>query len=244
MRHLRVLGLARRRGGSVNLTANRTTREAYDRWAAQYPPIPHNPLMRAEQLAMLAHWPAVRDLNVLDLACGSGRYTQILLDDGAAGVVAADFSAAMLERVSTPNRACVRVRADMMRLPFPDRCFDAVICGLAVGHASSILDWTRECARILRPQGRLLYSDFHPQAAQAGLTRSFTDDTGAKIVLKHVHHAVAAQTAALAQAGLRGEALEEVRVGFEFTERFADCEEFYRRWHGLPLLLIVRAVKS
>lgn len=224
--------------------ASTATREAYDRWAAQYPPMPHNPLMQAEQRAMLSHWPAVRNRRVLDLACGSGRYTRRLLDDGAAEVVAADFSAAMLARLDAAHPACRRVRADMMRLPFADAGFDAIICGLAVGHAASMPDWAAECARLLRPGGHLLYSDFHPQAAQAGLTRSFTDGSGATVVLPHVHHPVEAQTAALAQAGLRTDIIEELRVGSGFNEPFPGCEEFHRRWHGLPLLLIIRAVRS
>src|ERR1700734_1440712 len=32
-------------------------REAYERWAPTYAPVPHNPLMSAEQQAMLAQWP-------------------------------------------------------------------------------------------------------------------------------------------------------------------------------------------
>ena len=37
---------------------------------------PRNPLMRAEQRLMLRHWPAVTGRRALDLACGSGRYSQ------------------------------------------------------------------------------------------------------------------------------------------------------------------------
>ncbi|RZI93625.1 MAG: hypothetical protein EOP39_31235, partial [Rubrivivax sp.] len=34
---------------------------AYDLWAESYPPLPHNPLMRAEQTALLALCPDVAD---------------------------------------------------------------------------------------------------------------------------------------------------------------------------------------
>ena len=35
--------------------------------------------------------------------------------------------------------------------------------------------WMGEIARVLNGGGVLLYSDFHPEAARAGLTRSFKD---------------------------------------------------------------------
>ena len=54
------------------------TRALYDRWAPLYPPLPHNPVMRAEQAAMLQSLPDVCGARALDLACGSGRYAMIL----------------------------------------------------------------------------------------------------------------------------------------------------------------------
>ena len=75
------------------------TLTAYERWAPLYPPVAHNPLMRAEQQAMLQHWPTVAGLRALDLACGSGRYTRLLGEGEAAEVVALDFCLPMLTQV-------------------------------------------------------------------------------------------------------------------------------------------------
>ena len=44
-------------------------------------------------------------------------------------------------------------------------------------------------------------------------------------------------------AGLRVETVHEVRVGVELREPFAKSEEFYRRWDGLPIVLVVKARK-
>src|SRR6186713_2016600 len=122
-----------------------TTLEAYERWAPTYPPEPHNPLMRAEQEALLSHLPDVAGRRALDLACGSGRYARILAAAGATQVVAADFSMAMLARVTTGYR----VRADLASLPFADGSFDLVLSGLAIGHAANLSTCLREIARVL-----------------------------------------------------------------------------------------------
>ena len=221
------------------MNAIHSTHDAYGRWASSYPPEPHNPLMRAEQTAMLAQWPDVSGRCSLDLACGTGRYARLLQESGASEVVALDFSAPMLAQVA----AGYRVRADMLQLPFIDNAFGIVICGLAVGHATDLLQWMIEAARVLDDGGVLLYSDFHPQAAHAGLTRSFKDACNRSITVPHCCHDLPAQHDAMTAAGLTVEVMNEVRAGVELQEEFAGSEAFYRQWRGLPLVLIVRARK-
>jgi ubiquinone/menaquinone biosynthesis C-methylase UbiE len=213
------------------------TLAAYERWAFDYPATPHNPLMRAEQGAMLERWPDVRGGRALDLACGTGRYSRLLAESGAREVVALDVSGAMLRQVRHGHR----VRSSMTMLPFRPESFDAVICGLALGHADGLERWMRETARVLVPDGRLLYSDFHPDAHRAGLVRTFRDHEGRTWNVPHRRFPVGAQCAALRAAGYTIEAVRELRVGQEIREGFSGSEAFYARWDGLPLVLVVSA---
>ena len=216
---------------------NGETRAAYDRWAPTYPPTAHNPLMRAEQHAMLRNWPDVTERRALDLGCGTGRYSRVLADAQAADIVAVDCCVSMLRQVCGATRVC----GDMMRLPFSRDCFDVVISGLALGHASDLNDWMSETARVLKPGGTLLYSDFHPEAARMGLQRSFKDRQDRSWTVPHFQHDLASQLAAAASAKLTVDQIDEVRVGVELRESFENSDEFYRRWAGLPIVLIVRA---
>jgi ubiquinone/menaquinone biosynthesis C-methylase UbiE len=212
---------------------------AYERWAWNYPPVAHNPLMRAEQQLMLELAPEVVGSRVLDLACGSGRYSRLLREANAAQVVALDFCAPMLRQVSVPQRVC----ASMMRLPFREAVFDCIISGLAVGHATDLRAWMVEAARVLCSGGTLLYSDFHPEAARAGMTRSFKDEQNATWTVPHETHELVRHQETVVAAGLKLESIREVRVGLELQEAFSGSEQIYRDWHGLPLVLVVRARK-
>ena len=220
-------------------TLTAQTLAAYERWAPLYPPTAHNPLMRAEQQAMAEHWPPVAGKHALDLACGTGRYTRLLAEAKAAQVVAMDFCVPMLRQVS----AAVRVCGSMMQLPFAGQAFDVVISGLALGHAANVHSWMAEAARVLKSGGSLLYSDFHPEAARVGLTRSFKDEQNDTCTVPHRCYGVALQQEAAAAANLAIEVIHEVRVGIELKEPFPKSEEFYRRWDGLPIVLVVRARK-
>lgn len=216
-----------------------STLEAYERWAPVYPPVAHNPLMRAEQRSMLEMWPNVDGRRVLDLACGSGRYSDLLREANAAQVVAVDFCMAMLEQVAVAGRVC----ASMMQLPFKSAVFDAVVSGLAVGHATDIRQWMSEVSRVLRPEGNLVYSDFHSAAIRAGMTRSFKDAADVTWTVPHQIYDLSCQQDAMAAAGLTVETVSEVRMGMELNEAFPGSEQVYRKWYGVPVVLIVWARK-
>lgn len=236
MRDMRLLDVA---GVRVTASEERVTRDLYERWAESYPPVAHNPLMRAEEGAMRRLWPSLAGRRVLDLACGSGRYARLLVEAGADVALALDQSWQMLRRVE----GAIPVQASMLRQPFASGAFDAVICGLAVGHAPDLEPWMREAARVLAPGGVLIYSDFHPRAAAAGHLRSFRDAQGGMHSVPHHAHGIEAHRRAAAAAGLEVEAVEEVRAGIELREVFPGSAEFYRRWHGMPVVLAIRMTK-
>ena len=222
----------------MSASEEQVTLDLYERWAESYPPMPHNPLMRAEQETMRRLWPAMTARCVLDLACGSGRYARLLVEAGAAMVLALDRSAQMLRQVD----CATAVLGSMTRLPFGSGSFNAVVCGLAVGHAPDLEAWMREVARVLAPGGVLVYSDFHPQAAAAGHVRRFRDPQGGVHSVPHHLHGIEAHRRAAAAAGLTVEVVAEVRVGIELREAFPGSAGFYQRWHGMPVVLAIRAV--
>ena len=75
---------------------------AYALWAANYPAYAHNPLMQAEERAMLALLPTtLKGSRVLDAGCGSGRYLAHAWRRGASVLVGVDLSEPMLRRART-----------------------------------------------------------------------------------------------------------------------------------------------
>lgn len=101
---------------------------------------------------------------VLDLCCGTGDIAQ-LFQHHSALVVGADFTEEML-RVAAGrcSRACQTrpqwVRADALRLPFPDNSFDVVSVGYGLRNLADIEAGLCEILRVLRPGGKFLSLDF------------------------------------------------------------------------------------
>jgi ubiquinone/menaquinone biosynthesis C-methylase UbiE len=98
---------------------------------------------------------------VLDVACGTGLISlRVARSVGAAGaVVGTDIAGQMVEaaRLVATEREVDNVtfkRADAEELPFPDRSFDAAICGLGLMYVPDPITALREMRRTLRPGGR------------------------------------------------------------------------------------------
>jgi demethylmenaquinone methyltransferase/2-methoxy-6-polyprenyl-1,4-benzoquinol methylase len=88
---------------------------------------------------------------VLDVACGTGDLCRELQASGyrAIGV---DRSAGMLAAART---SAPLVRADGLCLPVPDGSVDGIVCGFALRNFVALAPFFAECARALRPRGRV-----------------------------------------------------------------------------------------
>jgi malonyl-CoA O-methyltransferase len=180
------------------------SRRAYAYWATSYPSEPHNPLMQVEQSAVLSLLPSLAQKSVLDIGAGTGRYTKIADENGASSVWSMDDSWHMLQH----NQASQRVQASALALPLPKGCFDVVISALVMGHISSLESYLAEIARLMKPNGVAILSDFHPHLATYGAQRTFQHQGKTLAVEHYVHHPDEVKT--LAQAnGLQLEQTQE-----------------------------------
>ena len=100
---------------------------------------------------------------VLDVGCGSGAVTrEIARRVGSRGVaVGVDPSPALLavarelaEEAGLSDRVEFR-EGDALRMPFPDRCFDVVVCVTVLSHVPRGEAAIPELVRVLRSGGRL-----------------------------------------------------------------------------------------
>ena len=106
----------------------------------------------------------VAGARVLDLACGTGDLCRTL-EAAAYQPIGVDFSAGIL---AAANTDAPLVRADAMHLPFPDRALDGLTCGFALRNFVDLAPVLAECARIVRPRGRIALVDVgEPTSAPA-----------------------------------------------------------------------------
>ncbi len=215
------------------------TRAAYELWAPGYPPVAHNPLMRAEQRAVEEVLRQIAPTRALDIGTGSGRYLHILGATGASQVVGIDFSRAMLAH-ARPDRS--RVCGDARRLPFRHESFDLINASLMAGDIDDLGSFVSEVAAVLAPGGHFIYSDFHPTWTAQGWRRTFRTAGGQDIALSYTPHRRDDHLEALGRAGLRVVSVREPRLNP--NEHGPDIDAFRRQWADAPVVIILHATKD
>lgn len=159
--------------------------EGYERWALTYDEAP-NPLLAREERYLLPLLPSLKGKNVLDLACGTGRWLEKLLARDASCGVGIDVSSAML-RVAR-QKAAIRgrlARADCVQLPFQVSTFDFVVCSFALSHMVDLKATVSELSRVTRLNADVFVSDLHAEAYCLGWKTGFRDQRSAVQIEAH-----------------------------------------------------------
>ncbi|MCE3550641.1 class I SAM-dependent methyltransferase [Pseudonocardia sp. RS11V-5] len=180
-------------------------REGYARWAGTYDgPLRLFSIEEPPMERRLAAWPAGE---VLDAACGTGRYAVRLAERGHT-VVGVDRSPDMLERARAKVPGGRFLEGGLTDLPLPDSSVDAAVCALALVHVPEVAPALAELARVVRPGGRILVSDVHPFLVQLGWQAQFASGAG-RAYMRLNRHRVTDYAAAALAAGLVVRGAEE-----------------------------------
>ena len=180
-------------------------REGYDRWSEIYDD-EENPLIALEEPRVAALLGDVRDLDVVDVGCGTGRHALRLAALGAR-VTGLDQSEGMLERArAKPLAERVRwINHDVHApLPLPSGAFDRVVCGLVLDHVRELEHALGEMRRVTRRDGRIVISVMHPALMLRGVQARFVDpETGREVRPESRPNTISDYVLAAARSGAR-----------------------------------------
>jgi SAM-dependent methyltransferase len=135
-------------------------RSGYARWTGSYDAT-RNPLIHVEEPVVRALIDPLPPGTALDAACGTGRHARWLAARGYR-LIGVDASAEMLDVARTALPEADLRLGDLTALPVETASVDLVVCALALTHCEDLREPVAELARVLRPDGRLVVSDFHP----------------------------------------------------------------------------------
>jgi len=215
--------------------------EAYALWAPHY---------AAETVISALDYVAVESLGVelrgrrlLDVGCGIARRMTQARESGVTLAVGVDLTPRMLAEA---RKGELLAAADVRALPVADETFDVVWCRLVLGHLFDLDAAYGELARVCARGGRVVVTDFHPDAVEAGHRRTFRDEDGVVREIEHHVHTPRAHRRAAAEAGLTlvhrfDRAVGETVRGF--YER-AGRLDAYEQQRGLALVLALAFVRA
>src|SRR4051812_30988132 len=128
-------------------------RDAHDRLAVGYQKS-FTPITGLAGEALLDAAVVGESCSVLDVACGPGLVTAAAAARGARAV-GVDLSPKMIDLARTLHPSLTFEVADIVKLPFPEGSFDAVVCNFGLGHFPRPDEAIAQCVRVLKPGGRI-----------------------------------------------------------------------------------------
>jgi SAM-dependent methyltransferase len=224
---------------AVNPQQRLAPAEAYSIWAETYDRDP-NPLLALEERKLIPLLPALQGSFVLDLACGTGRWLQILLQRGARWGIGMDLCRRMLRqaRRKQPLRESL-VRADCTAIPISAGTVDLAVCSFAVGYLAHLGPVACELARAIRKGGCLVLSDLHPWGLERGWRRTFRHG-GSTVEIQNFHFSIDQLAGTFREHGFRLERI--ICPRFSEAERpvFRTCgkEHLFERAQEGPAIFI------
>ncbi|MEM9830167.1 MAG: class I SAM-dependent methyltransferase [Bacteroidota bacterium] len=231
------------------------TLEAYEKLARSYSEKidykPHNAFYdRPNTLSLLPE--EIEGKLILDAGCGPGKYSEILLTQGAT-VIGVDLSPKMIEEAMKRNGANGEFMVHDLTQPldFADGLFDIIICPLVLEY---ILHWRpvfKEFNRILKRRGTFVFSVTHPffDYTYFNSTHYFKTEKvsatwtsfGEPIEVESFRRSLTECVAPLIESGFMVDKILEPRPVKEFEQydpkHFKELNEF-------PAFLCIRAVKA
>jgi len=169
----------------------------YCKWATYYDSGP-NPLIALEERVLKSLLNVKAGDRVLDLATGTGRWLSYTVGLGA-DAIGLDQSPGMLAVAARKPGLLGRLtHGDLCKLPFPNDFAELAICSFSLSYVEDVFTAIRECARVAR---RVILSDMHPAAMEAGWSRSFHAGVES-FQLEHFCHSKALLFDAARSAGL------------------------------------------
>lgn len=194
------------------------TREAYDRWSAQY----DTNRNRTRDLEAIALREVVADVpfqRVLEIGCGTGKNTEWLAPR-CAQLTAVDLSAGMLElarsKISAPHVGFHQT--DILQpWTFAEGPYDLVTFSLVLEHIEHLGPIMRKAADVLSPGGRVYIGELHPFKQYSGTKARFETEQGTQVVPCFDHH-MSDFVRAAKDTGLR---VEDVREFFDAEDAAA-----------------------
>lgn len=150
------------------------TSTMYSTFARDYDNVIQDNIYNAnlERPTLQSMLPALANLNVVDLGCGSGLYAQYLLAQGVSKVTCIDYAQEMVELVLSKAKqanVCERVAAyaQDLSLGLPNEAStsaDLVISPLMVHYLEDLNLLFSDVHRVLKKGGTFVFSTHHPFA--------------------------------------------------------------------------------
>ncbi|TFH92720.1 class I SAM-dependent methyltransferase [Vibrio ouci] len=229
--------------------------ELYSTYAKQYDSVITDNIYNAhlDRPTLLSMLGSVSGLNVMDLGCGPGVYSQYLLESDASKITCVDYSDEMVELVKEKFGGRVSTYQQDLSLGLPKEksaSVDVMICPLVLHYLEDLSLFFNEVSRVLKPKGYIVFSTHHPfadfECSKSGnyfereLVEEEWNTVGTPVPIRFYRRSLMEITDAITSSGLVISQLSEGKVSDKVKEL---DEDVYERLSRNPNFIFMKCSK-
>jgi ubiquinone/menaquinone biosynthesis C-methylase UbiE len=208
----------------------KSSAEAYDLWSASYDIQPGNLMLDLDEV-LFSHFlykTIIHNKAIADIGCGTGRHWPKILKLHPLSLTGFDVSEGMLNKLKDkfPSANTYQIKDDLFST-IRDDSFDTIISTLTVAHIENLDLALNAWCRILKKQGEIIITDFHPQLLGSGGKRTFKYNHMQVSIRNFVHHVDIIKDR-LHENGFRVVAEEEIKID-------ETVKHYYTQQNALPV---------
>lgn len=164
----------------------------YNTWAETYDEQNDNLLVMLDEklFTNLLDKTVMENKAVVDIGCGTGRHWKKIFDRHPKSLTGFDVSVEMLNRLKQKYpHGNVHLLKDDKLSELANASCDVIVSTLVIGYIKQLHLAFEAWNRILKKEGEIVITDFHPAALQSGASRSFRHN-GKVIDIKNYIHSL------------------------------------------------------
>jgi len=214
--------------------------EAYDLWATDHDMQPGNLMLYLDEKLFtgLLDGLELKGKLIADIGCGSGRQWPAIFNKLPASLTGFDVSAGMLKKLKEkyPEAHTGKI-TDNLFSDIPDASFDTIVSTLTVAHIEDIDEAMDAWCRLLKPDGEIIITDFHPHTLALSGRRTFKHGKSLMAVRNYVHPIYTIKEALL-RHGFNLVTQHEIKIDETMKQFYADANALhvYEKYLGFPAI--------
>lgn len=168
----------------------RPAAEAYDIWSDSYDVQPDHLMLDLDELifSTLLEDVDLANKTVADIGCGTGRHWERLYHVSPAILHGYDISEGMLNKLKLKFPAAITSHINDNQLSdTATASLDCIISTLTIAHIEELDETIAAWARVLKPGGDVILTDFHPDALIKAGRSTFNHNDGDIAIMHFVH---------------------------------------------------------
>jgi ubiquinone/menaquinone biosynthesis C-methylase UbiE len=214
--------------------------EAYELWSEIYDDENGNLMLHFDRILFedFMKRTNLAGKNILDFGCGTGRYWRILAGKNPNKLIGCDISKSMVNKLKKKFPEAETYVVNNNKIEFiNDNSIDFIISTLVVAHFRFIDDIVSEWSRILKKEGEIFITDFHPDALRKGAKRTFKIN-GKNLTVKNYIHPVEKLEGLFSSAGFhilkRSEKIIDENVKEFYLKKGA--LDIFEKYKNVPMI--------